>query len=148
MVGGEEIVSDPLPAEAHRTEVVPHPLTEASLKVMRTAIRPEFNGVEAMSEVLDAEEEEPDVEHELIVMLVSRRTIAEEVQVIHLLLAIRDIFEDDDTVLYIDYLFLLSSSLRRVKGEGGEVHQEEEGAWLEIRPAQLVLMALRFFIDA
>lgn len=57
----------------HSASPAPHPLTEARLEVVRASIRPNVDAVEVVEQLLEAEEEEPHVEDEVIVVLVTAR---------------------------------------------------------------------------
>jgi hypothetical protein len=63
---------------------VPHPeaLAEACFEVVQPAIAPDVDGVEVLPQLLEAEEEKPHVQHEMVVVLVALRAVADEVDVL------------------------------------------------------------------
>ena len=120
---------------------MPHGLTVARLEMMRTAIRPNVNAVEVIDELLGQEEEQPDLKHEMIIIFICVRTVAEEVEIFTHPLPIVDVFKDDDAILH-DGVIILMSDFRGEK-DGSEVHKHEQLTGLELRSHQLIMLALR-----
>ena len=56
--------------ESERGESVPHELTVARLEVMRTAVRPQIDRIEAIVQMFVEEEPHPDLEDEMEVVFI------------------------------------------------------------------------------
>ena len=143
MIGSEEIVDNRLLVEKIAAHPVPHPLAVAGLEMVRTAIRPDVQSPESLVEFVIPKEFEPHVKDEKIIVVVGVGT-AEVVKVDSLPLTIFRPLQNDDAILHHRRIDAVADSWSEINRS--KIHQHEQLVGLESRPAQLVLMALKFFV--
>ncbi len=121
MVGCEEVMGDAARVEAILGEPRPHPLTVARHEMVRPAIRPDVDAVKMRTQLLEMENSEPYVQHEVIIVGIGFWAVTEGVEVVSHEFLVVQVLHHHNAILHNGVILRVTDFRSEI--DRSEIHQ-------------------------